>query len=232
MRPLRWASLDSRFWALGLRHRRSRRVSEKFHGSGACAGLEAGIGPGSTSRWRQSPTFRVIGATAEDLNFIDGVFGEVNGLFAESSVKISRTDEPDAKVTMVFAPLSEWPQHLPDLEGIESYPDRTGITLIDFGGLDRGGWVFVDSDLTGDDRRAATIHQPAHAVGIKGHDVFDPTSVVYLARDTRSSALVLSEFDRRTLQFLYLFLDSYDSSEKGFLDFFHVLGRSAINNHK
>ena len=59
-------------------------------------------------RWRQFPTYRVIGGAEEDLEFVDAILVEFSGLIAESGIEFRRTNERDAKVTMVFEPRDEW----------------------------------------------------------------------------------------------------------------------------
>ena len=140
---------------------------------------------------------------------------KINGLIQESGIKFLLIDDDEAKVKVVFgAPWANGKNYMPEIPEKIQDMEGAGFAQIRFGGINRGGWSFIDSNQSTEDRRVTIVHELMHAAGVPNHNTLDPNSALYQWRGTRSTSLVFSGSDQLVLRFLYNVLESADTEEE------------------
>ena len=149
-------------------------------------------------RWAKDIRVRVIGdATPADLDVVNAVVSEVNGLV--SAVRVAVVAEgADADINIVFAPQSEFP----DLDPLY-VPGNEGFFVI---GWDRSceiqfARILIASDLDSDRRRAHLIREElTQSLGLPQDSFRYPGSIFYQRASEVTEYLPI---DRAVIEMLY-----------------------------
>lgn len=159
----------------------------------------------TVERWRLGPTVGIVGTNEALVAVVEGALAEVNRIVAPSGVVFDRATDTEARVTFVVAPRAKWAEHAAGAEVFGLAPD--GQSVVRRGGVERGGWVFVNADLPFAEARSVILRETLRLAGIPNNNPFDPESVLK-GSFAGLSIDDFSEWDRKLLRFLYVVLES------------------------
>lgn len=187
------------------------------------------------TRWVGAHYVDLRGGTEEEARSLDAFLAEVNDVVAGSGVTFTRLapgalappDFASSMITIRIAPRGEWDSLLgANLEAEFGVSKTTRgyawYDQVDARGVAKRATLLVDPDQFVEDaeerarERMRTIaHELAHVFGIRSHNPFDKESVLYAgATGQRSTAVMLSDTDRRLLRFLYLHVRPGDGPDE------------------
>lgn len=171
--------------------------------------------PGGTHpqvmRWTVAPRIALIDATPADAAAVAVLVAGINEAMAGGGLTVTLTSEIESNIQIFLATPVTFDLLAKNFEA-EPYPPVAGFNLI---------WpderfdiatavAVVDGSLGDGERRAATAHQLAHVLGLRGESDAFSGSVVFGGGVLRSTAVGLSAADRGVLRLLYTRLKSGD----------------------
>ncbi len=162
-------------------------------------------------RWATSPRITLVEATAEDEAFVRAFVATLDELLEGSGLAPRLVEGGKSNFQVYFATRARFDRLAVNL-GADPLTSGTGFYLIwPSERLDIVAAVaVVGADLSAAERRAAIVHQLAHAFGLRGDSAVFPESALFTEGDRGSTATALSPIDRKLLRLLYTHLGSAD----------------------
>ncbi len=162
-------------------------------------------------RWTTPPKIGLVNATAEDAAFVRRFVATLDEVLGESGLSVQLVAASESNIQVYFAARAMFDRLASNL-GAKPHPPATGFYLIWPGErLDIATAVaVVGADSSATERQAATVHQLAHVLGLRGDSGVFPESAVFSEGANRSSATTLAPIDRKLLRLLYTNLSPAD----------------------
>lgn len=164
-------------------------------------------------RWSGMHTFAVLGGGADDKVAVDDALAQISGITEEFGTTFRRSETGEWPTSVIYiAPHNTWPDYIPVQESVI----RGAAGLTRWNGSDRNTVrsvsVMIDGGRPAAERRSIIFHELMHAIGLLGHDLFRPKSVM------RTSSIFdrakLQESDRALIRFLYAYLRRGDGVQE------------------
>ncbi len=162
-------------------------------------------------RWATSPRIALVEASVEDAAFVRAFVATLDQVLEGSGLSPRLAEGGKSNFQVYFATRARFDRLAVNL-GAGPLTSGTGFYLI--WPSERRDIVaavaVVDADLRAAERQAATVHQLAHALGLRGDSAVFPESALFTEGDRGSTATALSPIDRKLLRLLYTRLGSAD----------------------